>query len=86
MVEFFSIIFELDQCHRRCAVGAIISTRHHDLFFGIELGTRFELHAFGGRRLIGATVDGLGRGSEVPPEFSRWLRTDGVEKYATAEA
>jgi hypothetical protein len=51
---------------------------------GIELGTRFQ--AFGGRRLIGATVDGLGRGSEVPPEFSRRLRTDGVEKYSTAEA
>lgn len=24
---------------------------------------------FGGRRLIGATVGGLGRGSEVPPLF-----------------
>ena len=45
------------------------------------LETRFQ--EYGGRRLIGATVDGLGRGSEVPPEFSRsyarmaWKKCDG---------
>jgi hypothetical protein len=50
----------------RCAVGAFLDSASCSTFV-VGLGTRFQ--AFGGRRLNGATVDGLGRGSEAPPHI-----------------